>query len=297
MRITDQTLMKNVLTDLDQTRQGLVRAQSVLASGREVQQPSDDPARAMDAMLARSALAQNGQFHRNVGSGVDWLKATDGALSQAGDLMQRARQLVLQAGNASTAPADDAALAQELGQIAEAVVGTGNQSLEGRYLFGGTQTLAAPLTATGSPPTAVTYNGNSGSVNREIGPGLSVAVNVCGDQLFTGAAGLLPALIQARTDVQAGNTAALAADLQGIDTALDGLTTLRTDVGARLGRLQSAQTGLGSLEVALTQQLSGAEDADIARTATRYATLNTAYQAALNAAGRLLPTTLIDFLR
>lgn len=297
MRITDQTLMNSVLTDLDRTRQGLVRAQSILASGREVQLPSDDPARAMEAMLARSALAQNGQFQRNVAAGLDWLQSTDDALAQAGDLTQRARQLVLQAGNAATAPADAAAIAEELGQIAEALVGVGNQSSVGRYLFGGTQTLTAPLSATGSPPTAVTYAGDSGNIDREIGPGLGVAVNVRADQVFTGATGLLPVLIQARANVQAGNTAALAADLNSIDAALDNLTTLRTDVGARVNRLQSADSGLSSLEVALTRQLSSAEDADIARTATRYATLNTAYQAALSAAGRLLPATLIDFLR
>lgn len=298
MRITDQTLMSSMLTDLDQTRQALVRTQGILASGREVQQPSDDPARAMDGMLARSALAANGQFQRNVSSGIDWLQATDSALTQAGDLMQRARQLVVQASNdGAIAGTDAAAIAQELGQIAEALVGVGNQSLAGRYLFGGALTTAAPLTATGSPPTSVTYNGDAANINREIAPGVSVAINVHGDQVFTGAGGLITAVIQAQSDVAAGNTAALSADLQAIDAAADNLTTVRTDVGARLSRLQTADTALKSLEVALTKQLSTAEDADFARTLSQYATLNTAYQAALNAAGRLLPASLIDFLR
>lgn len=297
MRIADQTLMTGILTDLDQGRQALLRTQGALSSGREVQRASDDPARAVDAMTARSALAWNAQYQRNVDSGVSWLQATEASLAQSVDLMQRARQLLVQAANGVTGGVDQASIAQELGQITEGLVAAGNAQLDGRYLFAGSSTQTAPLVPAGSPPTAATYAGDTAALNREIGPGITQPVNLTADQVFSGGSGLLPALIQARSDVLAGDGSAITADLQTIDAAMDNLVTMRTEVGARLGRLQIADTALKSLDLTLTRQLSAAEDADMAWAATRYASLNTAYQAALQAAGRLLPASLIDFLR
>lgn len=297
MRITDHALMTGILTDLNATRQALAHTQGVLASGRDIQVPSDDPARAMDAMLGRAALDENGQYQRNVSSGLTWLQGTDSALSQAHDLVQRARQLVVQGADATISQGDALAIAQELGQIANALVSLGNNSVEGRYLFGGAKTLTPPLAATGTPPTAVTYNGDSGSLNRDLAPGVSETVNVRGDQVFTGANGILPAVITAYNDAQAGNSTALGNDLQTLDAALDNLTAMRTDVGARINRLSAANAALSSMEGVLTQQVATAEDADMARTATQYASLQVSYQAALSAAGRMLPTTLIEFLR
>jgi flagellar hook-associated protein 3 FlgL len=291
-RITNSMVSRTVLSDIQDVFGKLSRTQERLSSGKQLTKPSDDPFAASRALLYRTGLDANKQYQSNVDEASSWLDASDTALAQLGDSATRARTLILQGANGSNSQVQRDAIAAELDQIADSVKTVANTQYAGRYIFSGTATQTAPFTVGGVD----TYAGDSAAINREIGAGVQVPVNVTGDTVVSP---LLAAIRQAAIDLRAGGTPAnlSTTDLQAMDAATDAIQTTRSSVGARVNRLTAALDRLQQLELAQTQQLSEAEDADVAQTMVDYSTQSAVYQAALKAGSQLIQPSLLDFLR
>ena len=77
---------------------------------------------------------------------------------------------------------------------------------------------------------------------RQIGPGVSVQVNVTGDDVLSG---LLPTLRTLSAHLASNDTASLGTtDLKAIDAGFDNLTAKRGQVGAITNRVDAAGTRL-----------------------------------------------------
>jgi flagellar hook-associated protein 3 FlgL len=291
-RITNSMVSRTVLSDIQDVFSKLSKTQEKLSSGKSLTRPSDDPFAASRALLYRTGLDQNQQYQKNANEASSWLNATDTALSQFGDSAARARELVLRGANGTNSQVERDAMAAELDQIADSIKTIGNTQYAGRYIFSGTQTQTAPFTVGG----ADTYLGDTAAINREIGQGVQVPVNVTGDTVVSP---LLAAIRQAAIDLRAGGTPAnlSTTDLQAMDAATAAIQTTRSSVGARVNRMTAALDRLQQLELAQTQQLSDTEDADVAQTMVDYSTQSAVYQAALKAGSQLIQPSLLDFIR
>jgi flagellar hook-associated protein 3 FlgL len=296
-RITTGMLQRNVLADLNASTERLARTQTKLSSGKELTRPSDDPAAASKALVLREGLKGTQQHQRNVADGLAFADATEAALSTMTDLVQRARELVVQGASDGADATSREAIAKEIDQIAQALKEQANTSYAGRHLFSGTATTTAPY------GTADAYLGNTATIAREIGPGVSVSVNTTADQILGGgqAAGddkLLDVLRDVSDHLQAGDGVSLrGTDLARIDAGLDNLLTVRAANGALTNRLESASTRLAALEELSTKGLSDVEDADMAKTLIDLNTQTSAYTAALKAGANIVQSSLMDFLR
>jgi flagellar hook-associated protein 3 FlgL len=296
-RITTGMLQRNVLADLNASTDRLTRTQGRLSSGKQITRPSDDPAGASKALLLRESLKGNQQYQRNVGDATSFADATETALSSMTDLVQRARELVVQGSSDSADATSRDAIAKEIEQIADALKEQANTSYAGRHLFAGTATTTAPYDTTDA------YQGNTATIAREIGPGVSVTVNITADSLLGGgqAAGddkLLDVLRDVRDHLAAGDGASLrGTDLTRLDAGVDNLLTTRAANGALTNRLESASTRLSSLEELTTKGLSDVEDADMAKTLIDLNTQTNAYTAALKSGASIVQSSLMDFLR
>ena len=69
------------------------------------------------------------------------------------------------------------------------------------------------------------------------------------------------------------------------------------DLGGRYKRLLLTQDRLDSQQTDFTELLSKNEDADLADTIIKYTSANTVYTASLNAAAKLVQSSLLDYLR
>jgi flagellar hook-associated protein 3 FlgL len=137
---------------------------------------------------------------------------------------------------------------------------------------------------------------------REIGPGVSVAINVVGEEMLGNGDGtdgkLLSVLRGAIDHLESGDGNALrTADLRGLDANLESILEIRARNGARSNRLDSAIDRLGQVEDSTRAQLSGVEDADIAKTLIELNSQSAAYQAALRSGASIVQSSLMDFLR
>jgi flagellar hook-associated protein 3 FlgL len=295
-RITDAMTARLVLSDIRSVAERMVRTQERMASGKELTRPSDDPFATSRALLYREELASNAQYQRNAQDAASWQSVTDTALGQIGDLVLRARELVVRGANDTLDATGRAAIASELDQITDAMKGIGNTQYAGRYIFAGTATQTAPYTTGG----ADAYAGNADVMEREVGRGVRMPLNVTGDAVLgDGAAGLIAAMRSAAANLRAGGDidALRTADLQAITAAQDQLVTTRAAVGARANRLDAAVDRLAQLEEAAGALLSQTEHADMAETLINFSMQQSAYQAALKAGAELIQPSLMDFLR
>jgi flagellar hook-associated protein 3 FlgL len=301
-RITSNMISRSVLNDLNEVSQRLAKTQQRMSSGKQITRASDDPYGASRALTLRGDIEGTQQYQRNVSEATAWQNVTDAALSKVTDALHRARELAIGGASDSAGPAARNAAAAEIDQLIASVKQEANASYGGRYVFSGTSTDVRPYDVNG----ADAYAGDAGVVAREIGPGVSVQVNVLGSAVLgNGQAAndgkLLDVLRDISEHLKSGTVADMNtlrnADLKGLDTNLDSISQARATVGATTNRLDSADGRLQEVEESLTKLLTDVEDADMAKTYVDFSMQQSVYQSALQAGGNIVQQSLLDFLR
>jgi flagellar hook-associated protein 3 FlgL len=304
-RITSSMMTRSVLADLNDiaTKQDLTRRQ--MSSGKIVTKPSDDPYSAARAMSLRSDLSRIKQHERNVQEAQSWMSVTDTTLSSITDMAQHARELVVQGATDTLPQSGRDAIADQIDQIVAGMKQEANATYDGRYILSGSRTNTRPYDSTLTTGASATpndaYSGDAASQLREIGPKVTLAVNVHGDEVLGGTPGATGNMLGVLRDVAAhlrsGDTTALSNDdLKALDGQIDNVLAVRSRIGAGMNRLETASSRLAEIEESTTSMLSNTEDADMAEVITNYSTQQAVYQSALNAGARIVQTSLLDFL-
>ena len=161
MRIATSTIYAQQTAAMDDQQALYAQIGQQLSSGKQLNDPSDDPTRIAQDLSVRTAIDATGQQSKNVQSAVSELTTTDGALSSLTAVMQSARQLAIQGSSDTLTAQQRAALGSQVDQLLQQAVAVGNTSYAGRYVFGGTSSSAnAPVQQQGNPIAGVTFLGN-----------------------------------------------------------------------------------------------------------------------------------------
>ncbi len=302
-RITQRLMVQHSLTALQVGMGRLSDTQEKLSTGRQINRPSDSPTGTNDAMRMRAQIAADDQHARNAQDGLAWMGTTDSTMQSMLDQVRRARDLLVQASNTgSNGPDALAAIGSELGQIKESLFSLANTQHLGRPIFGGTTGNAAAYvkTTNASGTRVIAFQGDSGAVNRQIGTGDTVAINVVGQRAFAdNSGGDLFTVLQDALDSLGGvtGTNGVSADLGKLDEVAENMKTSLADLGARYGRVEQAQTRLASTTLDNKTALSDIENVDLAQATMNLQLQEVAYQASLGATARVLQPSLVDFLK
>ena len=287
MRITSslkyQTLNSNIETSLE----ALNSVQSQISSGKKLQTFSDDAAGASQSLVLRSALGDNAQYQRDAASATAFLTASQGALSSATSVVQSVRQIAVAGANSTQTPASLTVLGDQLDGALQQLTQIANTQTQGRYIFGGTNTLTTPYDST------QTYLGNTGAVNSMLGPGNSIQINTPGSTAFGPA---FTALKTLKTDLAAGNAQAVSADIGTVDTALAALNTASATAGAKAQQATAATEQLTRAQSEYQTGISNIEDVDLAQAYVQLQSDTNVYQASLSTTAKAFQYSLTDFL-
>ena len=182
MRIsTSQFIQQGLSQILTQQRQ-IADTQEQLATGRRVVRPSDDPAAATRSLSLRESIATLQQYNDNNDFAQSRLQAEEVALISAGDLLQRARELAIQANNATQTNETRAGTAVELQGILDGLLSAANtRDANNEYIFAGYRTAAPPFVQTGS---GFSYIGDQGVREIQIGASRQIAMGDSGAAVF-----------------------------------------------------------------------------------------------------------------
>jgi len=117
-------------------------------TGKKISKPSDDPVIAMKGMRYRTEVREVKQFQRNLTEGYTWMDNADAALSETNKVLQRVRELLVQASNDTYGPEERKSIATEISQLQEHVEAVANTKVGDNYIFNGTDTATAPIDLT-----------------------------------------------------------------------------------------------------------------------------------------------------
>lgn len=141
-----------------------------------------------------------------------------------------------------------------------------------------------------------------GSVLKDLGvvsprPGLEPPHNIHQDARVFGGS-MFDAVIRLRDNLLAGNKEFIGGQgLAGVQASLGNLQTSIAELGARDSRLEAVSKRLETEQPQVVEKYSNAVDLDLTQGITQLKMLDSTHQAALRAAAKILPPTLMDYLR
>lgn len=184
MRLSSQAIHMNAVKVMLQQQQALAKIQTQVATGKRVNTPADDPIAAVHILELERAQLESAQYAKNSALARSRLNLEEQALADIGTVLQRVRELVVQASNTGTMnDADRRSIAVELESRLEELQDIGNRrDGGGEYLFSGFSTLTRPFA--GAASGTVSYAGDQGSRQLQVGPTQRVSDGHSGFDVF-----------------------------------------------------------------------------------------------------------------
>jgi flagellar hook-associated protein 3 FlgL len=297
MRV-NPNMAPDVLAAIWQTQRQEQTALQEMSTGKRVNAPSDDPLASAEMVGNQDQSTRVDQYLQNIDTLNSQVQTADTALGSVVTQLTQAISLGVQGSTGTVSDANRQQIAQNLQGIQAQLVQLANTSVSGTYLFGGTANTSTPYTLDPSNPAGVIYNGNAGVNTVSVADGLSVQTNLPGNQLFqSGNGDVFGSLQKLITALQTGNTSNAQTATNQLRDSLNAVTGQRIFYGNAANQLNSTQTFLNQEKVNLTSQANTLIGADMAKAATDLTQAQTAYSATLAAAAKILPTSLLDYLK
>jgi flagellar hook-associated protein 3 FlgL len=183
MRISTSMLNDAALNGILQAESQLSATQAKLSSGQNINFPADDPVGAVQLLQLNNASTQYQQYISNGQSANTGLSLEQNALSSTTTALQSVQDLIVQANSGANNPADLQAIATQIQQIEQQLMGTANsKNAQGEYLFAGYAVNTQPFIRGSSG--AVSYVGDSGANSVPLDSGTSVQTGDPGSAVF-----------------------------------------------------------------------------------------------------------------
>jgi flagellar hook-associated protein 3 FlgL len=295
MRITANATAYNALYNIQQGRSKLDTLTEKIASGLNVNRPSDDPIATSLLLSTNDRLQAVEQYGSNISRANTWLSMTSTALQGISDTLTTAKSLMSTIGSGTSDQTARESVVAQLTSLREQLADFGNTKYLDQYLFSGSQTATKPFDRTVG---SIGYGGDSTVNSVRIDSAATEEMNITGDQVLTSGTGVnildtMDQLIDAVTNNDAASIQSLTADL---DTGFDQITNIQTEVASRITRLDGAANMLKITKTTLENIISDTQVADTTKLAVELSLQETAYKASLSATAKILNLSLLDYL-
>ncbi|NGM82307.1 flagellar hook-associated protein FlgL [Paenibacillus sp. 7124] len=304
MRVTSNMMNSQLLLNLNRNARTMNDTQLQLSSGRKINKPSDDPVGITYSLRYRAELSSNEQYTKNVDSALSWLDYNDTVLGQAGDVVQRLRELTVQASTGSNPQSALDSINQEVLQLKEQLVDIANSKLNGKYIFNGEQYNTKPYDfakgADGTYDVSQNITTDSGQIQYIVGEGVQMPINMTGNDVFghTGDADNIFTIINnISNSLTSGDLTGVSSQLDKIDTRVETILSSRAEIGAKTNRVELIRDRLSDLNINLTDLQAKTEDADYEGLIMQSKIQENIYNASLSVGAKIISTSLVDFIR
>lgn len=294
MRVTNSMMISNLKRDLTINMRNLEKYQNLLATGKRIAKPSDDPVGIINTLRYSTTIMEAEEYLGKISEAKNFLNTTDSALNNVTDILQRANELTIQGMNGTNSQASREAIAAEIRQLGEQIGVIANTTYGSKHIFAGTNVTEPPFDG-------AQWKGNDQVMNLEIGAGVIIPVNSTLGKVFFNTdpadPGIFQLLNNVATHLESGDQAALNQDLGLIQTRLDDVNKERAIVGTKVNRLELQENRLESTRINYTELLSKNQDADMAEVIMDLKMQENVYRSSLAAGARIIMPNLADFLR
>ncbi|HHJ17417.1 MAG TPA: flagellar hook-associated protein 3, partial [Gammaproteobacteria bacterium] len=142
MRIGTLQMFRQGVNAMLEQQTNLYKTQNQLSTGKRINSPSDDPTGAAQLVGLSESSRITEQYQSNILAARTRLELEDAALGSVGDTLQRVRELTVAALNDTNGVTERTAIASEVRQLAQEVLGLANRKDgNGQFMFAGYQVL------------------------------------------------------------------------------------------------------------------------------------------------------------
>lgn len=183
MRISTSQFYESTAANYQKNFAKVVKTSEEASSLVRVNTAADDPVGASRLLQLGTQASMLDQYETNANTIKATLGATEAVMNSIGNVLQRAKELAVGAGNAGYTDADRQANASELAQIEEQLLSLMNSKDEnGKYIFAGSKGDTIPFTRNNDG--SYSYNGDQVTLDLPVGDTMSMATNSTGWEVF-----------------------------------------------------------------------------------------------------------------
>ena len=336
MRITNRMIINKYLRSVNNLATDLNRQNTKVFSGRSFSKSSENTPAAIKAYKIRTDLSKLEGYQYNADHANATLTNTESSLMHMEELMQTAKEKIVQGLNGTQSVEERKIIATELRNLQEEFYQTLNANVSDTYYFGGSNTDVRPFEIVSGKLQYVQNETTSFDLDsltaaetsafeadsRYIDIGLNVKFDISGEidksTVFSYTIQGVSVVGSGTTDIDGTpysnnlyNLLGEIADSFDTDTydsdktellsghfsdRLSTITQAITEVGAKSSYLEFTQNRFTNNEYNLEDAQSKVEDSDIAESIIQYKTQQVAYNAALAMGTRLIQQSIFDFM-
>ncbi|MDH5426331.1 MAG: flagellar hook-associated protein FlgL [Gammaproteobacteria bacterium] len=184
MRVSTSFFYSQGLKNMLDQQSKLLRVQDQLGQGVKNLSPSDDPSAAARVLGLNQSITKIEQYGENAVYAKQRLELEESTLDSVNLVLQRVRELTVQAGNIGTGDMQTRkAITAEIKQRIDELLDLANsRDVNGDYLFSGFKSRTQPFFADGAGN--YIYNGDQGQMDVKIGNTRKVTVSDSGADVF-----------------------------------------------------------------------------------------------------------------
>ena len=261
---------------------GLSTVMQQLSTGKRINNAVDDVAGMAISTRLTSQIRGLNQAVRNTNDGISLIQTAEGATDQVTNMLQRMRELAVQASNDTNNTADRSYLNLEFQALTSQIDNIANYTQwNGSNILNQTNSAEA---------------GRSGVFSFQVGANSGQTISITFDNMTTESGKGIMSTI-------AGNnitgTSSSAAALGVIASALDTVSLSSSNMGAVISRLQFTSDNLANVSAKAQESRSRIEDTDYSQATTELAKRNIIQQAAqaMLAQANQAPQSVLSLLR
>lgn len=183
MRISSIQAFNNGVNGIGRNYSNVIRTQEQISSGSRILTPADDPVASVRLLQLEQQQAVLGQYKDNLTAAKNSLTQEETTLKSVNTVLQRIRELAVQAGGGALSAEDRKSIAKELEQREGELLNLMNsRNARGEYLFSGNLGKTEPFIR--NPDGSYSYFGDEGQRSLQVASSSTVAINDNGKRLF-----------------------------------------------------------------------------------------------------------------
>lgn len=209
MRVTNQYIARALINQINSSNTSMNKQYNKISSNRQYLKISDNPTNNALAMEYHNSMNERKQYVTNIESATDWYKNSDTSLTQIESIVQRCRELAVEAANGTWEKTDYTAMAAEVNEMINALSDIANTHVGEEYIFAGAQTDTKPITVSNAAqsgmntsivnmlgeiledvnvqnPTTVSYAGGDYRLISQIDTSTTIDKSITGLEMFFG---------------------------------------------------------------------------------------------------------------
>ncbi|MPQ67474.1 MULTISPECIES: flagellin domain-containing protein [unclassified Pseudomonas] len=270
-----------VQQNLNRAAGSLSTAMQRLSSGLKINSAADDAAGLQISTRMSSQIRGQTVAIKNANDGISLAQTADGAMATDTDILQRMRELAVQARNGTNSTADQTATNSEFAQMSDELTRiSASTQINGKFLLNGTAGVVT-----------LQVGSNTGSANQ-----ISLTLSSKFDAVSLS--------VDSGTLVLTGATSAAAASnidnaITAIDAAIAAIGATRANLGASQNRLTSTISVLNNVTQNVTAAQGRVQDTDFAAETAELTKQQTLQQASTSvlAQANQLPSAVLKLLQ